>query len=113
MIDQSERPWGRWIKVDEGDRYWVKKIEVLPNARLSLQFHGGRNEKWIIVEGYGCAVVNGNEIHVTPGTMVDIAIGDIHRMCAGDKGVTFIEVAYGPDLREDDIVRVEDDFGRS
>lgn len=114
MIDHSERPWGRWIKTDEGEGFWVKKIEVNPGCRLSLQKHFGREETWVVVQGYGVVTVQDAVNQISAGQIAFIEIGDIHRIeNTGDKPLIFIEVAMGHDLREDDIVRIEDDYGRA
>ena len=105
------RPWGWFITLDEGKNYKVKKIYVKPNTKLSLQYHHHRDEHWTVVEGSGRAIVNDNEIIMNDGDDLFIAKKEIHRMMANSDGVTFIEVQRG-ECREDDIVRLEDDYGR-
>ena len=115
MLDHSERPWGRWIKTDEGNGFWVKKIEVNPGGKLSLQKHTGRSEVWTVVQGNGTVTLNDTSIVVRAGSVIQIGVGDIHRIenTTNTIPLLFIEVALGTDLREDDIIRIEDDYGRA
>ena len=112
MIETVTRPWGTYETVHESGTYKVKKIVVNPNQSFSLQYHEHRYEHWTIVEGSG-TVINGEEtIKCYPGSTFDIPVKQIHRATAGDYGLTFIEVQRGY-CNEDDIVRLEDDYGRS
>jgi mannose-6-phosphate isomerase len=109
----SERPWGHYIKLYQECGVWVKRVEVKSGQRLSLQKHARRSEKWNIVTGTGLAIVNGQEIRLKPGTMVDVPLGAVHRICnTGSGKLVFIEVACGEYLGEDDIIRMEDDYAR-
>ena len=108
-----ERPWGQYFKLFQEPGVWVKRVEVKPGARLSLQKHSHRSEKWIMVAGEGLAVVNDKEIPVKPGTVVDIPLGAVHRIGnTGNVKLVFIEVATGDRLSENDIIRLQDDFKR-
>jgi len=108
-----ERPWGNYIKFFQENGVWVKRVEVIPNNRLSLQKHNHRSEKWIIVSGDGLAVVNDKEIHLRAGSVLDVPLGAIHRIGnTGNEKLVFIEVATGDYLGEDDIVRFQDDYKR-
>ena len=110
----DERPWGSFTVLDEGAGYKVKRIEVLPGKRLSYQKHAQRAEHWFVTQGTAKVTLNGAEILLTPGEYVDIAIGAAHRVeNPGDENVIFIEVQRGAYLGEDDIVRLQDDFGRT
>jgi len=112
-LEESTRPWGRYQKFFHDEVIWVKRLEVYPRSRLSLQKHQYRFEKWIIVEGQGLAVIDDQQITVTPGMVVDIPLGSVHRMCnLYDDPLVFIEVAYGDYLGEDDIIRLKDDYNR-
>jgi len=109
----SNRPWGQYLKFHQEPGVWVKRVEVNPKSRLSLQKHEYRSEKWIIVAGEGLAVVDDQDIPVKPGVVVDIPLGAIHRICnTGDEPLVFIEVACGKHLTEEDIVRIQDDYAR-
>ena len=109
----SKRPWGQYHKFHQEPGVWVKRVEVNPQARLSLQKHQHRSEKWIIVAGQGLAIVNDIEIPVKAGVVVDIPLGAVHRMGnTGDVHLVFIEVACGKKLTEEDIIRIQDDYSR-
>ena len=91
----------------------MKRIEVKPGLRFSLQKHLKRSEKWVVVAGSGVATVGKREVPVKQGTILEVPCGEIHRMKnAGKDPLVFIEVQFGDYLGEDDIVRLEDDFGR-
>lgn len=109
----SQRPWGNYKKLFQEPGVWVKRVEVKPGARLSLQKHFKRSEKWIIVVGSGTAVVNDSQIPVSPGTVVDVPCEAAHRIGnTGKESLVFIEIACGSYLGEDDILRIEDDYNR-
>jgi mannose-6-phosphate isomerase len=109
----DQRPWGTFTVLDEADGYKVKRIEVLPGKRLSYQKHAQRAEHWVVVEGLAKVTLDGKEVVVNAGEAIDIAVGAAHRVeNPGDKTLTFIEVQRGGYLGEDDIVRLQDDFGR-
>lgn len=112
----TTRPWGNYVKLFQENGVWVKRVEVNPGARLSLQRHACRSEKWNIVRGQGNVVVDSREITVGAGSIVDVPVGTIHRIGNTGKGkLVFIEVAVaanGGELSEKDIVRLEDDYAR-
>lgn len=109
----DERPWGSFTVLDEGDGYKVKRLEVLPRKRLSYQKHARRAEHWFVVRGEARITLDDREIVKRAGESIDISIGAAHRVeNAGDELLVFIEVQRGDYLGEDDIVRLEDDFGR-
>lgn len=107
-------PWGKWeVILDEPD-YKVKRITVLPGKRLSYQKHFKRKEHWMIVEGKGVATIDGEDIHLERGKSIDIPQESAHRMANnGNKNLTFIEIQQGEYFGEDDIMRLEDDYGRA
>ena len=110
----DERPWGSFTVLDEGDGYKVKRIEVLPEKRLSYQKHTRRAEHWFVVQGMAKVTLDGEEIVKTAGEMIDIPLGAAHRVeNSGGELMIFIEVQRGDYLGEDDIVRLQDDFGRN
>jgi mannose-6-phosphate isomerase-like protein (cupin superfamily) len=113
MLEETTRPWGKYQKFYQENGVWIKRVEVNPKARLSLQKHSHRSEKWIVVHGEGVAIVNDQEIQVSAGIVVDIKLGDVHRIGnTGDVPLVFIEVATGEVLTEDDIIRLQDDYQR-
>jgi mannose-6-phosphate isomerase-like protein (cupin superfamily) len=115
MIGESEtRPWGAWHILDEGEGFKVKRINVNPHARLSYQTHEHRAEHWTVVTGKATCVIDGQTLVAGPGESVDIAIGQAHRIInEQDEPLVLVEVQLGHYTGEDDIVRLEDDYGRS
>src|SRR5712675_207856 len=110
----DRRPWGTVTVIDEGDNFKVKRIEVLPGKRLSYQKHAQRAEHWFVVQGTARVTLDDQEITVTAGEAIDIALGAAHRVeNPNNELLIFIEVQRGSYLGEDDIVRLQDDFGRS
>jgi mannose-1-phosphate guanylyltransferase/mannose-6-phosphate isomerase len=110
---RDTRPWGDWEVLDVGDRYAVKRIRVAPGGRLSLQRHAHRREHWAIVAG-AARVTIGNEVRaLQTGETVDIDVGTIHRIeNEGSIDAVLIEIQRGDTLRETDIERIEDVYGR-
>jgi mannose-6-phosphate isomerase len=110
----DQRPWGSFTVIDEGENFKVKRIEVLSGKRLSYQKHSQRAEHWFVVSGTAKVTLDDKEITVLAGEAIDIEIGAAHRVenPAADL-LVFIEVQRGRYLGEDDIVRLQDDFGRS
>jgi mannose-6-phosphate isomerase-like protein (cupin superfamily) len=110
----ERRPWGTFTVLDESQDYKVKRIEVLPGKRLSYQKHSQRAEHWVVVKGTAKVTVDDREIIVSAGENIDIGIGSAHRVeNPGAEPLIFIEVQRGTYLGEDDIVRLQDDFGRA
>ena len=110
----ERRPWGTFTVLDEGPDFKVKRIEVLPGKRLSYQKHSQRSEHWVVVQGTAKVTIDDRDTMVGAGQAIDIAIGAAHRVeNPGDKSLLFIEVQRGSYLGEDDIVRLQDDFGRA
>ena len=109
----DQRPWGTFTVLDEADGFKVKRIEVLPGKRLSYQKHAQRAEHWVVVQGTAKVTLDDRNIMVAAGEAIDIAIGAAHRVeNSGSETLVFIEVQRGGYLGEDDIVRLQDDFGR-
>ena len=120
MANENEkfdrRPWGSYTILDENAGFFkVKRIEVLPEKRLSYQSHEHRAEHWFVVQGVARVTLNGEPRDLGVGQYIDIAVGDKHRVenPKSDETLIFIEVQRGRYLGEDDIVRYEDDFGRN
>ena len=110
----DRRPWGTFTVLDEADGFKVKRIEVLPGKRLSYQKHAQRAEHWMVVQGTAKVTLNDEDITVPAGKAIDIAVGAAHRVeNQGEETLVFIEVQRGGYLGEDDIVRLQDDFGRA
>ncbi len=107
------RPWGTYEVLVDTPGYKVKRIEVKPQKRLSLQKHFHRNEHWIVVSGTATVTVGDEVKLVRPNESTYIKMGEIHRLeNAGKIPVVMIEAQVGEYTREDDIVRLEDDFAR-
>jgi len=111
--DESRRPWGRYEILSESDSHKVKTIWVTPGKRLSYQRHEKRAEHWFIIQGDARITLNGDIFEMGAGDSLDIEVGDLHRIeNIGAEDVVFVEVQTGTYFGEDDIERVEDDFGR-
>jgi mannose-6-phosphate isomerase len=112
VIEHAERPWGSYTVLAEGDHFKVKTIEVRPGQRLSYQRHGRRAEHWFVVAGRGVITLDGAIIKARPGGSVDIPRGAAHRIQnTGSVALVFVEVQHGDYFGEDDIVRLDDDYG--
>ena len=113
-IERDERPWGSFEVLAEGDGYKVKRIEVKPGHRLSLQMHEGRSEHWVVVVGEAFVTVGEHEMRLRANEEVLIPTRTKHRVAnAGEAELVFIEVQCGSYLGEDDITRFEDDYNRT
>jgi mannose-6-phosphate isomerase len=111
--DETQRPWGRYEILQESAIHKTKCIYVLPGKRLSYQRHQKRAEHWFIVQGEAEVTIEGKASKVSSGDSLSIKIGELHRIAnIGNDEVIFIEVQTGTYFGEDDIERVEDDFGR-
>jgi mannose-6-phosphate isomerase len=108
--ERDARPWGTWEVLATGDRYTLKRIQVLPGHRLSLQYHRYRSEHWTIVQGVAEVELDDVVHKMYPGTHVHIPVGARHRVGAlGSEALIFIEIQIGEVLDENDIVRIFDD----
>lgn len=112
--DSDERPWGRWEVLDTGDRFAVKRITVKPGAILSLQLHHQREEHWVVVRGRARVTRGEDVLELARNGAVFIPLKTAHRIeNVGDEPLEFVEVQVGEHLDEDDIVRLEDRYGRN
>lgn len=112
--DSDNRPWGRWEVLEIGDGFAVKRITVHPGAMLSLQLHHHREEHWVVVRGRA-RVTRGTEVlDLGRNQSVFIPVETAHRIeNPGQEPLEFIEVQVGDRLDENDIVRLEDRYGRA
>jgi len=112
--EHDERPWGSYTVLDDdAPDHKVKRLVVHPGKRLSYQRHGKRAEHWFIVSGNARVTLDGAVIDLQPGEAIDIPQGSAHRIAnEGRTDLVFVEVQHGTYFGEDDIVRLEDDFGR-
>jgi mannose-6-phosphate isomerase len=112
--ERDERPWGSYEVLEDAVTHKVKRIEVHVGSRLSYQRHERRAEHWFVVSGNAEVTLDGRTRHLTAGEAVDIPTGAAHRIAnAGESLLVFIEVQHGSYFGEDDIERLEDDFGRA
>jgi mannose-6-phosphate isomerase len=110
----ERRPWGGFLILEEQLTHKVKRIWINPGQRLSYQKHFKRSEHWIVVEGQAKLILDGKEILLKPGDSIDIPQGSAHRIGnIGESLLSFIEVQRGDDFSEDDVIRLEDDYGRA
>ena len=107
------RPWGAYQRIDIGNRFQVKRITVKPGGRLSLQKHHHRSEHWVVVSGTAEVTVGDKVMELHENESTYIPIGEIHRLAnPGKVPLEIIEVQVGSYTGEDDIVRIEDVYGR-
>jgi len=107
------RPWGNYESIDVGNRYQVKRLVVKPGARLSLQKHHHRAEHWVVVRGTARITRGKDEFILSENQSTYIPLGEMHRLeNPGSIDLELIEVQSGSYLGEDDIVRVDDKYGR-
>lgn len=107
------RPWGSYESIDQGEKHQVKRIVVNPGHKLSLQYHHHRSEHWTVVSGEALVTLNDEEKTLKENESIFIPQGASHRLeNIGNKALHLIEVQYGTYLGEDDIVRLEDVYGR-
>lgn len=108
------RPWGSYETVDMAERFKVKRITVNPGAALSLQKHMHRAEHWVVVRGTACITVDEREVTLREDQSTYIPVGSFHRLeNPAEVPLELIEVQTGGYLGEDDIIRVDDRYGRS
>lgn len=113
-MDRDERPWGSWETLHEDADCKVKRIVVKPGKRLSYQTHAKREEHWTVVKGRALVTLDGADREYAPGEIVHIPVGAAHRAANAQAGeLVFIEVQLGAYFGEDDIERLEDDYGRA
>ena len=112
-VDESVRPWGRYDILFESEDCKVKKIQVNPGGKLSYQYHFKRNEVWSVVSGAGIFTLNGVNTICGPGDTLVIPTLAKHMIeNTGEEPLVFIEVQRGSYFGEDDIVRINDIYGR-
>ncbi len=109
----ARRPWGSWTNLLEGDGFKIKRIEVVPGRRLSLQRHQHRSEHWVVVTGTAHVTRDGDTVDVGVNESTFIPVGMTHRLeNEGEERLVIIEVQVGDYVGEDDIERLDDDWER-
>ena len=117
--EQGERPWGYYLVLIEDTGYKVKQFVVRPGKRLSLQKHLKRSEHWLVVRGEALVTLGSDLktlacVSLAPGGCIDIPLEAYHRVeSVGAEDLIIIEIQTGEYLGEDDILRIEDDYGRA
>ena len=113
-IERTHRPWGWYETVSEAPGNKIKRIGVLPGQRLSLQKHAQRAEHWVVVQGTARITLDEHSFDLKIGEHCDIAQGQVHRLSnVTEQPVEIVEIQFGSYLGEDDIVRLDDDYGRA
>ncbi len=107
-----ERPWGRFHQFTKNENSTVKIHNIKPQSMLSLQYHNHRSEFWYIISGHPVVTIGEQKISANPGDEYLVEEKEHHRIQAVDDEVVMLEICYG-DFDEEDIVRLEDTYGRS
>jgi len=108
-----ERPWGAYTVLEDLPDYKVKKLKIYPGHKISYQFHRRRREHWFVVRGLAEVTLNGKKIRIAKGRHVDIPLKARHMLFnPGRTDLEIIEVQSGEYFGEDDIIRLNDDYGR-
>jgi mannose-6-phosphate isomerase len=114
VTTREDRPWGFFIVLEEAPTHKVKRIEVAPGHRLSYQRHSRRAEHWFVVSGTAEVTLDGSLLPLGRQEAIDIPRGAAHRIAnVGQDPLVFVEVQHGDYFGEDDIERLDDDFGRA
>ena len=113
-IYTENRPWGSFTVLDEGEGFKVKRISVNPGHKLSLQYHHHRSEHWTVVQGVATVTVGEDIKQLKVNESIYIPLKEKHALAnEGEELMQLIEVQVGDYLGEDDIVRLEDRYGRT
>ena len=112
-IERTTRPWGWYETVSEVAGNKIKRIGVNPGQQISLQRHRQRSEHWVVVQGTALVTLGDKQFELPMGSHCDIALGQVHRIANRTQQlVEIVEVQFGSYLGEDDIERLQDDYGR-
>ena len=110
---ESNRPWGSFINLDQGNGYKVKKLQILPGQKISLQKHLKRSEHWVVIQGTALIIKGKKQFKLNANQSTFIKKGEIHRIeNKSNKDLIMIEVQTGEYLEEDDIIRYKDIYKR-
>ena len=113
LSETEARPWGKFHIIAKGKGYQIKEIIVKPGKKMSLQRHKNRSEYWQVIDGIGMVYLEDSKFKLEKNDNIFIPQGDIHRLeNIGQNHLTLIEIQIGKEISEDDIERLEDDFGR-
>jgi len=109
----EQRPWGHYVVLGDEADHKVKRIVVTAGHRLSYQRHARRAEHWLIISGSPVVTLDGTDHLLQAGQAIDVPVGSAHRITnPGEDDVVLIEVQTGTYFGEDDIERLDDDYGR-
>lgn len=111
IIYQEDRPWGKFRQFCLNTKTTVKILQVEPNSVLSLQYHNHRSEFWRVVKGSGIVVKGEKEIPAQEGDEFFITQGTVHRLQTLECEMHVLEISFG-EFDENDIIRLEDNYGR-
>lgn len=111
-MEKEYRPWGWYENLLGESRYKVKRIYLEPEQKISLQYHEFRDEHWIVIEGDGKLELDDYTKQINTGDYVFVPNKSKHRITAGKCGIIIVEVQMGLKCEEDDIIRLEDYYGR-
>ncbi len=113
-VERTTRPWGWYETVSEVSGNKIKRIGVNPGQQLSLQRHAKRAEHWVVTQGTAHITLGERSFDLAKGGHCDIAVGEVHRLANRTAElVEIVEVQFGDYLGEDDIERLQDDYGRA
>ncbi len=112
MTERFDRPWGWYENLKEDTGYKVKRLYVKPNQKISLQYHNQRDEHWVVVSGDGTLELNEDIKKLKVGDYIFVPVLSKHRITGGNNGIIIVEVQLGKICNEEDIVRIEDAYGR-
>jgi mannose-1-phosphate guanylyltransferase / mannose-6-phosphate isomerase len=109
----EERPWGYYTNLYEEEGVLIKKLVIKPQQAISLQYHNHRIETWTIIQGQGQFTIGNTTLKASQGKVLSVKLKEIHRITnVGRYNLEIIEVQLG-NPREDDIVRLKDNYGRA
>jgi mannose-6-phosphate isomerase-like protein (cupin superfamily) len=113
ITNGENRPWGNFLVLLDSPNCKVKRIQVLPGQRLSLQLHHKREEHWVVTQGHPTITLGDKDWQAKPGEYIFIKPEQAHRLSnPTDTLVELVEVQMGSYFGEDDIVRLQDDYNR-
>ena len=113
MKNFVKKPWGSFEIINDGDKYTLKKIIVNPGGQLSLQSHKHRSEHWLIAEGIAEVIINDEIFNLKENQHIFVPQGAKHRLTnIGEKNLVVVEMWYGDNLDENDIIRYKDIYNR-
>ncbi|MFO7735338.1 MAG: phosphomannose isomerase type II C-terminal cupin domain [bacterium] len=112
-MKKADRPWGQWEALKLAGNYKIKSFFVKPGEQISLQKHKHRAEIWIVAEGEGTILIDGESFEAGRGDVYMVKKEQVHRVSGKNSGIQIVEVQLGDYLGEDDIVRLQDSYGRS